>query len=106
MSELGLEFTAADWAAHVEAVPHAVLICNGKPSRQLCKGYGHDGQGLGFVCRGHEHSCGRYTCACEGGSDDRCSACWLAHDKAQNKLPPEFLDSLRPTTRRAILEQA
>lgn len=107
---LGVEFTAADWAGHLERVPHAALICNGKPARKLCRGYGRDGHGLGFICRGEEHSCGRYCCACEGGSDDRCSACWLAHDKAQNKLPPhlrdEFLDSLRTATRRVLMGEA
>jgi hypothetical protein len=75
------EFTAKQWALHQRAVPHAVIICGGKARRQPC-------QGFGFVCRADEHSCGRFICACEGGStDNRCSECWCNHAKAQKRLP-------------------
>lgn len=88
------EFTGAQWAEHQRSVPHAVIICNGKAQPAPCTVYGEDGQGLGFICRGEQHSCGRYICACFGGStDNRCCACWVRHDKAQRRLPVELREA-------------
>lgn len=82
MGGLPAEFTAAQWLAHQREVPRAVIICNGKGQPRPCASYGDDG--LGFICRGNEHSCGRYICACFGGStDNRCCACWVRHGKRE-----------------------
>lgn len=43
-----------------------------------CENYFAPGDGCVFRCRDNEgFSCGRYCCACIGGSsDNRCSECW------------------------------
>jgi hypothetical protein len=81
MKQLPEEFTGKQWALHQRVVPHAVIVCGGKLRRAPCQQHG-------FICRADEHSCGRYTCACDGGStDNRCSECWGKHAKAQKRLP-------------------
>lgn len=74
------EFSLSQWIRRPKRLARRRLVCEcGQNSR------GHD---LGFRCRG-PGSCGRYCCACVGGSDvvgeTLCSKCWLKASKGGGK---------------------
>lgn len=74
-----LELDRLDWDRIRRRNPKARVLCSGRLKANPC-------QPLLFVCRsdmatlgGKRHrgfACGRRCCACEGGDDNRCSACY------------------------------
>lgn len=80
----GDEVPAAQWASvriEIPGRPRARYECDGR-----CWGV--------FRCRapGMRFACGRYVCACNGGSDDnRCSECWCRLERAAPRLIRQLL---------------
>ncbi|HEX4334650.1 MAG TPA: hypothetical protein VH062_01985 [Polyangiaceae bacterium] len=81
------EWTAEEWAA---MVPADVGLTRKPAVKYECDGScGHV-----FRCRspGMRFACGRWFCACPGGSDDnRCAECWCRLDRAAPGLIRKLL---------------
>jgi hypothetical protein len=77
--KLPSEFTLAQWIRRPKLLARKVLVCDCWKER-----ISGDAQRFGFLCRG-PGSCGRYCCACVGGSElgaqNLCSDCYMRRER-------------------------